>query len=193
LLIAVGFSVRCSDDGEAAIREWREWSPRLILMDMHGPVMAGLEATRRIKAASNGSETEIVILAASVLDEDRRNVCQGGANHLLAKPYREDEPLSKVNTLLNISYDYEEIGIEDQPYGLIAAYGAESPTPVTAVRREMIEELRDATSSGGKQLLKRLIANASQTENAEFAHDLPNLSGQYKYDALRRLLAEACC
>jgi len=192
LLTAVGFSVRCADDGEAAIREWREWSPRLILMDMHMPVMDGLEATRRIKAAPGGNETSIVILTASVLDEDRRNVRQSGADAFLAKPCREDELLDKVGTLLSISYDCEEVGIGDQPHGPTAGCGAKSPAHVAEVPRELIEELRDATSNGDKQLLNRLIGSVRQTENAEFARDLQSLADQYKYDALTKLLEEAC-
>ena len=58
--------------------------------------------------------------------------------------------------------------------------------------RELIEELRDATSNGDKKLLNRLIASVSKTENAEFARDLQNLADQYKYDALTRLREDAC-
>ncbi len=33
LLTTLGFSVRGADDGEAAIRNWEEWDPRLILVE----------------------------------------------------------------------------------------------------------------------------------------------------------------
>jgi len=121
LLAAVGFSVRCADDGEAAIREWREWSPRLILMDVHMPVMDGLEATRRIKAAPGGEETVIVVLTASVLDADRLNFRRSGADDFLGKPCREDELLEKVRALLNISYDYEVQRILDVEFEIAGA------------------------------------------------------------------------
>jgi PAS domain S-box-containing protein len=79
LLTVIGFSVRCADHGQAAIQSWEEWKPHLILMDIHMPVMDGLEATRRIKADPRGRETAIVVLTASALDEDRRTVSESPA------------------------------------------------------------------------------------------------------------------
>ena len=126
LLTSIGFSVRGADNGEAAIRSWEEWNPRLILMDVHMPVMDGLEATRRIKADPRGKETVIVALTASAMDDDRRTVSQSGADDFLAKPCREDELLEKMRALLNIAYDYEEVsGNEGQPVAGAAALSAE--------------------------------------------------------------------
>ena len=138
LLASIGFSVRGADNGEAAIRSWEEWNPRLILMDVHMPVMDGLEATRRIKADPRGKETVIVVLTASAMDEDRRLVSQSGADDFLAKPCREDELLEKIRVLLNIAYDYEEIErAEGQPAAEVSALSAErlGQLPLRADRR----------------------------------------------------------
>jgi CheY-like chemotaxis protein len=189
LLTMIGFQVHCVDDGEAAVREWREWAPRLILMDVHMPVMDGLEATRRIKAAPGGKETAIVIMTASVLDEDRRKVRQSGADDFLAKPCREEFLLEKVRALLNIAYDYEEAGesgsFSNPPE---AALWAEKVTHVTQLPTELLEQLRDATSNGDKRLLNQLIAKIDRSKDAEFARNLQNLADRYEYDALTRLL-----
>jgi signal transduction histidine kinase/DNA-binding response OmpR family regulator len=193
LLTAIGFAVQCADDGEAAVREWHEWSPRLILMDVHMPVMDGHEATRRIKAAPGGKETVIVIMTASVLDEDRRKVRQSGADDFLAKPCREEVLLEKVRALLNISYDYEDTGESDsRPDVPARALWAERVTHVTQLPRELIEQLRDATSNGDKRLLNKLIARVDQSKDFEFARDLQRLADRYEYDTLTRLLEEAC-
>jgi two-component system sensor histidine kinase/response regulator len=191
LLSVIGFSVLCSENGEAAIRDWRSWAPRLILMDIHMPVMDGLEATRRIKAQPGGKETAIVILTASVLDEDRRRVQESGADDFLAKPCLEDALLEKIGTLLNIVYDYEERGeANGQHHALTSAsvLGTKTLASLNQLPAELIEALRNATADGDKKLLNKLIAIVGETKDAEFARDLQNLADRYEYDALTRLL-----
>jgi PAS domain S-box-containing protein len=189
LLTLVGFSVQSADDGEAAIRNWEEWNPRLILMDMHMPVMDGLEATRRIKANPGGKETAIVALTASALDADRQAVARSGADDFLAKPCREDELLEKIRVLLNVAYDYEEIDQTDgQPAeGILALSAALGQLP-----KELIEELLNATLSGSKRSLDQCILRVRETENSGSAQALQELADKYEYDALARLLEEAC-
>jgi CheY-like chemotaxis protein len=182
--------VRGADNGEAAIRNWEEWNPQLILMDVHMPVMDGLEATRRIKANARGKDTAIVVLTASALDEDRRTVSQSGADDFQAKPCREDELLEKIRVLLNVAYDYEEIsGTEGQPLAGLAALSADR---LRHLPPELIEELHNATLSGNKRGLNKLILKVRETEDPGSAHALQELADKYEYDALARLLEEAC-
>jgi PAS domain S-box-containing protein len=69
----------------------------LILMDVHMPVLDGLEATRCIKslcgAVLDGTATSppIVALTANAFDDDRRRCLEAGMDDYLAKPFdRED-------------------------------------------------------------------------------------------------------
>jgi PAS domain S-box-containing protein len=186
LLKSVGFSVRGEENGEAALRASEEWKPRLILMDMHMPVMDGLEATRRIKEDSRYKDIVVIALTASAMDEDRRTVMQSGADDFLAKPCREDELLEKMRAHLRIAYNYEDSG---------EAVGGE--VPLNAERlgqlpRELIEELRSATASGNKRLLDKLIDKVRESEDAAFANSLQKLADRYEYDALSQSLEEAC-
>ncbi len=188
LLTSVGFSVRGAENGEAAIQVWEEWSPRLILMDVHMPVMGGIEATRRIKEGTRGKDTMIFALTASALDEDRRAVVQSGADDFVSKPCSENELLEKIRVLSGIAYDYEEIEeAESQPAG-VAGLRAEK---LSQLPGELIEELRNATASGNKRALDRLIVKVSETVDAGCAHDLRALADKYDYDALMQLLEAA--
>jgi PAS domain S-box-containing protein len=190
LLTLIGFSVRGADNGETGIRNWEEWNPPLILMDVHMPVMDGLEATRRIKADQRGTDTIIVTLTASALDDDRRTASESGADDFLAKPCREDELLNKIGALLNVTYDYE-----DPDEG--AEGNLPGGEPLSAERfghlpMELLEELRIATSRGNKKRLDQLILKVGETEDAGSVHALQGLADNYEYDALTRLLEEAC-
>ncbi len=189
LLASIGFSVRGADNGEAAIRNWEEWNPQLILMDVHMPLMDGLEATRRIKADPRGRETAIVVLTASVLDEDRRTVFQSGADDFQAKPCPEDELLEKIRAILNIAYEYEELSVTaGQPVVGVAAL---PPERLGQLRPELVEEIRNATLTGNKGLLDSLILKVCETADSESAHALQELADKYDYDALTRLLEPA--
>jgi PAS domain S-box-containing protein len=189
LLTSLGFSVRGAANGEAAIRDWEEWKPELILMDLHMPVMDGLEATRRIKADPRGHETVIVTLTASAMDDDRLTVAQSGADDFLSKPCREDELLEKIRTLLNVVYDYEEMSESEihATAGKAARNQKLGPLP-----RELLEELRNATSNGNRRLLDRLILKVAETGDAQSVEILQELAGKYEYDTLTRLLEEEC-
>jgi CheY-like chemotaxis protein len=187
LLTAIGFSVRGAENGEAAIRSWEEWNPRLILMDVHMPVMDGLEATRRIRADPRGKETVIFTLTASTLYEDRQTTDQNGADDFLAKPCSEDELLEKMRAHLNIAYDYEDLG-EDQPPAGLAALSAAT---LGLLPPGLIEELREATSWGNKRRLDDVILKVGETGDAQSAQALQELADRYDYDALTRLLEEA--
>jgi PAS domain S-box-containing protein len=190
LLTSIGFSVRGADNGEAAIRNWEEWNPQLLLMDVHMPIMDGLEATRRIKANPGGKDTKIVVLTASAMDDDRTAVYQTGADDFLGKPCREDELLEKIRVLLNVAYDYEETsGAECQ-----APADAATPTAekLGQLPLALVEELRNATLSGNMRRLNELILQVRDTEDAGSAHALQELADKYEYDALTHLLEEAC-
>ncbi len=185
LLRSIGFSVQSADNGEAAIQSWAEWSPRLILMDVHMPVMDGIEATRRIKSDSRGRQTVIVALTASAMDEDRRRVSESGADDFLAKPCHEDELLEKMRALLNIAFDYEEAsGAEDESHPGVVALSADR---LGQLPRELIKEIRRATLSGNKKLLNELILKVPDRDSAQA---LQELADKYEYDALARLMEE---
>jgi CheY-like chemotaxis protein len=187
LLTTVGFSVRGAENGELAIRRWEDWNPDLILMDVHMPVMDGLEATRRIKEDPRGRETLIVVLTASAMDDDRHRVAQSGANDFLSKPLRDDDLLEKMRALLDVTYDYAKI---NEATAEVLTGGAPlTAENLAAVPPELLEKLREATSNGSKRLLDELIL---QVQDMGCARGLHQLADKYEYDALTQLLEATC-
>jgi CheY-like chemotaxis protein len=149
-----------------------------------------LDATRRIKAKPRGKETTIIALTASAMENERRAAMQSGVDDFITKPCHEDHLLEKMQAHLNIAYDYEEMsGDESEPAGVKSALSAEK---LGQLPRELIEELRDATVNGNKDLMDKLILKVRETGHAESAPALQELADNYEYVALTRLLEEAC-
>jgi PAS domain S-box-containing protein len=99
-LRCVGLKVTVVDDGAMALHKVRE-SPAgffdAVLMDMHMPVLDGLEATRQIRALPQGAHLPIIAMTAAVLPEDRVSCIEAGMVDHIAKPVI---PESTVRTLL---------------------------------------------------------------------------------------------
>ena len=87
---------------------------------------------------------------------------------------------------LNIAYDYEEMsGTESESAGGVLALSAER---LGKVPLELVEQLRNATLSGNKNLMDNLILKVGQTGQAGSAQALQKLADHYEYDALIQLL-----
>jgi CheY-like chemotaxis protein len=71
----------------------------LILMDIKMPVMDGLEATEKIKAAH--PEIPIIALTANAFDSDRQLAMKAGCNDFLSKPVSSEICLQAIAKFLD--------------------------------------------------------------------------------------------
>ena len=94
LLVRLGHRPTIAGNGEAAVESWAAAHAAgtpydLVLMDVQMPVMDGLEAARRIRAAeaaAGDKPARIVALTANAFPEDREAVLAAGMDGLLVKP-----------------------------------------------------------------------------------------------------------
>jgi two-component system, sensor histidine kinase len=83
----LGQDVVLADNGAVALEQAADERFDLILMDMQMPVMDGIEATRRLRAARlPSSDTPIVALTANASEEDRNLCLEAGMAGFQAKP-----------------------------------------------------------------------------------------------------------
>ena len=81
----LGHRVHVVENGQQAVEAVARASVDVVLMDLQMPVMDGLEATRRIRAA-HGPLPWIVALTAHALDEHRHLCTTAGMNDFVPKP-----------------------------------------------------------------------------------------------------------
>lgn len=78
-----------AENGEEVIHLLHNKDYDLILMDMHMPVLDGIEATKRIRQLPDKTkaDTHIIALTASVSDSIRKRIKDHGMNDYLSKPF----------------------------------------------------------------------------------------------------------
>jgi two-component system, OmpR family, alkaline phosphatase synthesis response regulator PhoP len=84
-----GFKVEVANNGFVALKMVRELKPHFVLLDLHLPLLHGLEVVRQIKHDPKLKDTYIIILTAG---EDSRDECLAmGADEFMSKPFSVQE------------------------------------------------------------------------------------------------------
>lgn len=97
ILNAHGYAVHAAEDGEAALDEFDDWQPDLVLADLQMPNVDGIELTRRIRVKS---DVPIVILSVRNDEKTIVNALDIGADDYITKPFGSDELLARLRSAL---------------------------------------------------------------------------------------------
>ncbi|GAA5316438.1 MAG: hypothetical protein AseanaTS_16420 [Candidatus Pelagadaptatus aseana] len=92
LLEDLGLEVACANNGQEAVEKFQQERFDMILMDIHMPVMDGIEATRAIRLNEQQQQrhpTPIVALTADVIKDTYDQIQQCGMDDYLSKPIDE--------------------------------------------------------------------------------------------------------
>jgi len=91
MLEQLGLPVALAEDGQQCLQQLTQGTccPALVLMDLHMPVLGGIEATQQIRAweaTQQRPRLPIVALTADAFEEDRQRCLQVGMDDFLPKP-----------------------------------------------------------------------------------------------------------
>ncbi|VEP15678.1 Response regulator protein VraR [Hyella patelloides LEGE 07179] len=86
-----------AENGEQAVKLYREQQPDVVLMDLRMPIMEGVEAISKIKAEF--SEAKIIILTTYDTDEDIYRGLQAGARGYLLKDTTSKELTTAIRAV----------------------------------------------------------------------------------------------
>ncbi len=178
-LSSIGFEIRAAMDGVEAIQVFEEFHPHLVLMDRRMPKMDGLEAMRHIKSSEQGRYVPVVMITASVFDEDYRECMATGADAFIRKPYLEEELLAEISRLANVRYEYE--GARPKRAAGISA------DQLTGISRPHVKKIIDSILKGDIDELLSVLADLSGVDQP-LIEGLTRMAKAYKYDELLALL-----
>ncbi len=99
-LTGCGYDVRTVGDSAGFWRSLDEAVPDIILMDLRLPEVDGWTLTRLLRQDLRTSRVPVVVISASVRDEDRARAFQSGADAFLPKPCDLDVIVREIERLL---------------------------------------------------------------------------------------------
>lgn len=99
-LVRRGYAVVTAVDGVEGVAMAQHEAPDLILMDVSLPILDGLEATRRIKAAVETRSIPLIALTAHAMVTDMEQAFAAGCDDYDTKPIEFLRLLGKIEALL---------------------------------------------------------------------------------------------
>ena len=86
-----------ADHGKMAIKQLREHSPDLIILDLGLPDMDGVQVTRQVR---EWSQVPILILSVRNRETDKIEALNAGADDYLTKPFGVGELLARIQVVM---------------------------------------------------------------------------------------------
>ena len=96
-----GYDVVQARDGDEALEVVRSRRPALAVLDVMMPRLTGPEVLAAVRADDGLRDLKVVLLSARVQESDVERGMEAGADAYLAKPFRADDLLEQVKSLLD--------------------------------------------------------------------------------------------
>jgi two-component system, cell cycle response regulator DivK len=97
-----GFEVLTAENGEKGCAMAR---PDIILMDLEMPIVAGWEATRRLKGNPQTRDIPVIALSAHALAGERERALAAGCNEFETQPIEFDRLIATLRRILAVRKD----------------------------------------------------------------------------------------
>ena len=186
VLSHAGFQVRVAENGAEGVRQFREWRPQFIWMDIRMPVMDGIEATRLIRQYEGGREVRIVAVTASGDVGKRHEILAEGLDDYVRKPYRSAEVFACMSRHLGCRYQVSETLQKAK----VQATGELKAEHLAVLPEELRQELRQAIVTLDRVQISAAIQHISEV-NTELGLSLTRFAESYAYSRIFDVIEKA--
>ena len=169
-----GTKATIASDGEMVLKQLSHKSFDLILMDIHMPVLDGVNTTRAIRenCALYPCEIPIIAVTANVLGKDRQRFLDAGMNDLIVKPITEKSIWEIINKWVEHSCFMGEF-LSDDITRLIPA--------------DLYEQVKIEVSEHTQKIMTALEQNDMDTLFTH-THKLNGLAAYFNITAIREVV-----
>ncbi len=120
-------------DGQEAFDRIAEFNPDIVLADVDMPGLDGFELSAKIKESPETIGIKVLLLASDFEDFDEQRYQTCGANNHISKPFKSDDIVTMVKSLLEGNDDVAALSYADLPV----------ESPVEPDSAEIIEQSGD--------------------------------------------------
>jgi CheY-like chemotaxis protein len=201
ILERAGYVVDTAETGLAALEAVQRADYALVLMDIHMPVMDGVEATTRIRELEGPkSDIPIIALTANAMSGAREKYMALGMDDYLSKPFKRDQLLDAVSLWATPSGAGTTEAVEGEASAEEPVVLDDGPLAglIDSMPGDRMRTLIDSYCSSATELvemLDRAVASRDIQLVVKAAHDLGSTSGNFGALELHRLARrlEAAC
>jgi len=94
-----------ASSGQQAINVSQMTDLAVILMDVSMPEMDGIEATRKIREFQHHFETPVLAISASIVDDEKLQLCKETFDSFIAKPFRFEQIQLELERSCGFKFD----------------------------------------------------------------------------------------
>lgn len=166
VLESYNFKVLISEDGENCLKQAKESSPDIILLDVLMPIIDGFEICKRLKAIPETRDIPVIFMTALSDIEDKITGFELGAVDYVTKPIIIDEVLARVKVHIQLRQLTEKL--KNKNVLLL-----EEITQRKAAEAKLKETLRQLKTAQKQIIAKEKLAYLG-TLTSGIAHELCN-------------------
>ena len=109
LLEPMGFIIQTAQDGATGLEAVNQYHPDLIITDLMMPLVNGIELLEKLCEIAKRESTPVVVISASVFEEDQQKSLATGASAFLPKPLIFQNLLNTLHSQLDLKWVYDEL------------------------------------------------------------------------------------
>ena len=170
LLEQYGAVCAVAENGQEAINLSKDHSLDLILMDLHMPVIDGVEATKAI--TKNVTSPPVIGLTADITEPVHAQLIKAGARSVQQKPIDEKKLINEIMDALQ----QQPVSVEVFGGGMLS-----SVIPAADLKREIVRNL---------DMLETSMQENDQASIRSLVHDLMGFCGLYGISDMHNLVVD---
>jgi len=145
-------------DAREVLAAVRDWTPDLVLLDLHMPHIDGISLLLTIRAELSSSEfLPVLVLTADASRETLIRALNAGANDYLTKPVDIDEVLLRVRNLLALRLSQEALKNSNSALATTLQQQMQSEEHQSVNRNDRIKAVREVIASGPRMVFQPII------------------------------------